>query len=476
MATLKINGDTSGYVELVSPAVAGSTSISLDKILVSDADGNVAIGSSDDNPFSWSGSSNNVSITSQSGNDWAQLSLKGNGTGGTGINLGAGSVRHAGIFSLSGSDLSFATNATNSGTTTAERMTIKSGGNIGIGTTSPLNKFVVAEATGQHGVEIAPGTLSYIQAYDRATSDYGDLSIDAQSIRFATDNGTERMRIHTGGNVGIGTDNPHQTLHVNGGAADTTIQITNSASGSAATDGFSLTVENPSGDVNIRNREATNMRFYTSNAERMRIASNGMVQVGGVTNDSGGTKFKVGGSGNDGEITLHADTTASYITAYDRTAGLYHPIISTASEHQLNGGYVTTPSQPSFWATVSNDYTGYNSTDYSSGLIFNTALYNIGGHYSTSTGRFTAPVTGTYLLTAECYTTGAVWDQSWFTLNGSRPNGTDHVQNGQAIVGNTSMIKLNANDWVMFHPYSGNTNNLIKAAPQHTWFKGILLG
>jgi hypothetical protein len=141
-----------------------------------------------------------------------------------------------------------------------------------------------------------------------------------------------------------------------------------------------------------------------------------------------------------------------------------------------SSGRVTKPSQPSFWATVSNDYTGYNSTDYSSGLIFNTALYNIGGHYSTSTGRFTAPVTGTYLLTAECYTNGAVWDQSWFTLNGSRPNGTDHVQNGQAIVGNTSMIKLNANDWVMFHPYSGNTNNLIKAAPQHTWFKGILLG
>jgi hypothetical protein len=141
-----------------------------------------------------------------------------------------------------------------------------------------------------------------------------------------------------------------------------------------------------------------------------------------------------------------------------------------------SSGRVTMPYQPSFWATVSNDYTGYNSTDYSSGLIFNTALYNIGGHYSTSTGRFTAPVTGTYLLTAECYTNGAVWDQSWFTLNGSRPNGTDHVQNGQAIVGNTSMIKLNANDWVMFHPYSGNTNNLIKAAPQHTWFKGILLG
>jgi len=46
MATLKINGDTSGYVELVSPAVAGSTSIELDKILVSDSSGNVGIGTS----------------------------------------------------------------------------------------------------------------------------------------------------------------------------------------------------------------------------------------------------------------------------------------------------------------------------------------------------------------------------------------------------------------------------------------------
>ena len=72
----------------------------------------------------------------------------------------------------------------------------------------------------------------------------------------------------------------------------------------------------------------------------MRIASNGMVLVGGTTNTNGGSLLKVGGSGHDGEITLNSDTTASYIVSYDRTAGAYHPIISTASEHQLNGGNV----------------------------------------------------------------------------------------------------------------------------------------
>ena len=100
--------------------------------------------------------------------------------------------------------------------TTAEAMRIDKDGKVGIGTTNPSSKLTVAEGTDQHGVEIQPGTLSYIQAYDRATSDYGDLSIDAQTLRFATDNGAERVRIDSSGNVGIGTTAPTKKLDVNG--------------------------------------------------------------------------------------------------------------------------------------------------------------------------------------------------------------------------------------------------------------------
>ena len=105
---------------------------STDPAMTIDGSGNISIGSNDDNPFNWSGSSNNVSISSAGSNDWAQLSLKGNGTGGTGINLGSGSVRHAGIFSMDGSKLAFATNPTNSGTSTSTAMTILSNGKVGI--------------------------------------------------------------------------------------------------------------------------------------------------------------------------------------------------------------------------------------------------------------------------------------------------------------------------------------------------------
>ena len=81
-------------------------------------------------------------------------------------------------------------------------------GNVGIGTTNPLNKLVVAEGTGQHGIEFSPGDLAYMTVYDRATSAYSDLKIDAKTIVLGTDNGTERMRIDSAGRIEIGNNIP----------------------------------------------------------------------------------------------------------------------------------------------------------------------------------------------------------------------------------------------------------------------------
>jgi hypothetical protein len=92
-------------------------------------------------------------------------------------------------------------------------------GNVGIGTTNPVYKFVVSKG-GAEGMEFDAGNIiagrNYIINYNRSTSTYTDFQIDANNILFATP-GSERMRITSGGNVLIGTttDSGYK-LQVNG--------------------------------------------------------------------------------------------------------------------------------------------------------------------------------------------------------------------------------------------------------------------
>tara|TARA_R110002124_G_scaffold50668_1_gene147143 strand:- start:123 stop:593 length:471 start_codon:yes stop_codon:yes gene_type:complete len=63
-----------------------------------------------------------------------------------------------------------------------------------------------------------------------------------------------------------------------------------------------------------------------------------------------------------------------------------------------SAGRVTQPYQPAFKAGRSTNYTPSQNT----AIVFNDASsaqhFNIGGHYSTSNGRFTCPVAGRYFF------------------------------------------------------------------------------
>ena len=57
-----------------------------------------------------------------------------------------------------------------------------------------------------------------IQNYNRATAAYTPLNIAANTITFGVGTAaTERMRITSGGNIGIGETSPADKLHVSGG-------------------------------------------------------------------------------------------------------------------------------------------------------------------------------------------------------------------------------------------------------------------
>ena len=159
-------------------------------------------------------------------------------------------------------------------------------GNVGIGTTNPAQRFVVAEGTNQHGIELAPGTISYIQAYDRATSDYGNLKIDAETIQFGTDNGTTRMLITSAGSIQIPNQNAINELEFTG------TEYTNIYS--ATTSG-----------MDVGTTGSGYLRLLTNNTEAARFDSSQNLLVGvttttvpGVGNTTAGVSIR----GTDGSF------------------------------------------------------------------------------------------------------------------------------------------------------------------------------
>ncbi len=198
-------------------------------------------------------------------------------------------------------DLAFWTRAGASNSTTdSEKMRITSGGNVGIGSTSPAYKLDVVNA-GVNTIRVQ-NTSNTSDAYLIAQNTLGStfFGINATGgyiynggalpILFYT-NGSERVRILSDGNVGIGTTAPGAKLEVvYSGGYDDGISV-KSTSGfavltmNAALDSYPILEfkENGTQKWQIFNRptdDSINFYTFTSGADRLTILDNGNVGIG----------------------------------------------------------------------------------------------------------------------------------------------------------------------------------------------------
>jgi len=244
-------------------------------------------------------------------------------------------------------------------------VTILGSGNVGIGTTAPSDLLELKSASANNPnlrlyCTFNSGTsdfgINWYRDYDSATNaiagyiryNRGGGSAGDMAFGTGTNAGvSERMRITSAGDVGIGTSSPSVFFQVTKNAnASNIARIENTTSGTAAysalqlassgqvylynfsnaytTSGkfaagtFLIDVSNTNG-ININTSQGAPILFSTTDAERMRITSDGKVYIGTSSLVSPGTfnaytnnttpaaRFVAGPSQPDGNITLLVD-------------------------------------------------------------------------------------------------------------------------------------------------------------------------
>ena len=311
----------------------------------------------------------------------------------------------------------------------SEYLRIDSSGRILIGTTQyTTNKGVViygesgrgadvvfqnantGTGTGNNGFYVGNGTgaASYVWNYENA------------DLHFATNN-TERLRITSNGDIGTNGITPTaqagRVFHLHAGATQQRFHMTNNTTGSGATDGFEIIVEE-SADVRIRNFEAGDLMFNTGGTaasdERVRIERNsgiGKVIIQGQ--ESGGTTYGLEIIGNQetnpvtnqaGARIIAPDSRRMYFELRanddsDHFAWLGNPDYNTGNADTVMmklsaKGRLTIPTQPRALVKI------YSTTTLGNAKITNWAspIFNVGNLWNAANSRFIAPEDGLYLV------------------------------------------------------------------------------
>jgi len=230
--------------------------------------------------------------------------------------------------------------------------------------------------------------------------------------------------VDANGNVGVGTSSPAQKLQVNDATA-----------AQALFTGWSQTGAN---------------------------TTSGAIRLGG-------------NSAYQGRIDYAADANTTFTFENTYSSGIFNWKIANTERMRIDSaGRVTMPYQPAFEA----GFSGVTTLSDGSVCVFDWTGFNRGGHYSTSNGRFTVPITGVYQFQYSNNIqrgSGSTWTGFDFRINGS----TYHICFADASTSWMNMslsvlLNLQAGDYVTV--VSRGSGSLSHDSKSYGTFTGQLIG
>lgn len=191
-------------------------------------------------------------------------------------------------------------------------------------------------------------------------------------------------------------------------------------------------------------------------AELARLIGDGTFGTGGAEDK----KIVFDGNAQDFHIGLD-DSSDSLTIGLGSTLGTTSHIVSNAS------GHVTLPSTPGFCAVGSPSKDGSNDIH-----SFSSVKFNTGSHYNNSTGKFTVPIDGNYLVTGGIRIAGNTFAELFVMLNGSDVlGGEQSIDDNNTVITVSAVYPFEANDLVNLR-----CNVSISGSTPRNYFSMFLLG
>jgi len=385
----------------------------------------------------------------------------------------------------------------------AEKVRIKSSGNVGIGTDNPIRRLHVqspgsisnalfGNSANNNSIEVTRtgSTASYfqVQTYTNICNIVGGPTLAFRTSDPIGSASTERFRITSDGKVSIGFNAPAVAgLSISNDSTNRGFEF-DTGSGFDSTSCIRA-YDRPTTAYKSLGLSGSDIKFGINDVEKVRISSGGIAINKNAAADA---ELEIVQSA-DPTIRLHDDRNAAYKADFMMagSAPLIRNNNTTASNRTLTvqkgttdhlviegNGAVRKPLSPSFFSRPAG---GYNLSSGGNSPIGGTwsNVHNIGSHFSN--GTFTAPVAGTYQF-------------SWSVFNQSETtridayilvNGTNVMReeiNGYpstAANKNSSVhgcYYLSANDNVTFGVYSAAGTQIYSNASPWTYACGFLVG